>query len=627
MRLAASLALLLPALARGVPDGLPAAPLEAIAYHDNVSPAGHRAGSEWRLSLEVRRGLWLPNGPDRPGTPMLAFAEPGKAATIPGPLLRVPFGTAVRVQLRNRSDSTVVIRGLSGSSSPGDSLVLGPGAAGEARFVADVPGDHYYYGALPGRRVSDRRVEDGHLAGAFIVDPAAAPRAEHVIVLTGSWHSRDSTGALTNDRHLFVMNGRPWPHTLRLAGAVGDSMRFRIINASGDVHPMHLHGAYFRVQALGDGVRDTAYAPADEPLEVTHFMPRGTTMRAAWMPERPGTWLLHCHLTFHVIPNIGFGPDSVPFAVYDEALITPHAGHDPDRHVEESMGGLLMAITVPPPAGWSLPRAARRTVRMDVRADSAPGDPVPVISPVLHDERGTIAPAVRAGPGAPLLLREGEPTRIVVRNTTREPTAIHWHGMELESLYDGVVGLGGTPGSATRAVAPGDSFEVRMTPPRAGTFIYHTHFMEVRQQMAGLYGALIVLPRDAEWDEARDHLLIAGLPIEGTPVLNGFRGRLAPLVVRPGQAHRLRLINITTGSPNLTFVLVDADSALVHWTPIAKDGAAVPARRAVARPARQLVSMGETYDMAFTAPAPGTYRLRLQSAAGRVFAELPIEAR
>ena len=43
-------------------------------------------------------------------------------------------------------------------------------------------------------------------------------------------------------------------------------------------------------------------------------------------------------------------------------------------------------------------------------------------------------------------------------------------------------------------IAPGASFVAQMTPPRAGTFIYHTHIDDIKQLSSGLYGALIVLP-------------------------------------------------------------------------------------------------------------------------------------
>ena len=47
---------------------------------------------------------------------------------------------------------------------------------------------------------------------------------------------------------------------------MGDSVRWRWINASPAPHPMHLHGFYFDVGSLGNGTRDE---PLDEPaLEV-----------------------------------------------------------------------------------------------------------------------------------------------------------------------------------------------------------------------------------------------------------------------------------------------------------------------------------------------------------------------
>jgi hypothetical protein len=47
-----------------------------------------------------------------------------------------------------------------------------------------------------------------------------------------------------------------------------------------------------------------------------------------------------------------------------------------------------------------------------------------------------------------------------------QPTSIHWHGMELESAYDGVAGWARTGSRIAALIAPGDSFIVQMTPPR-----------------------------------------------------------------------------------------------------------------------------------------------------------------
>jgi len=73
--------------------------------------------------------------------------------------------------------------------------------------------------------------------------------------------------------------------------------------------------------------------------------------------------------------------------------------------------------------------------------------------------------------GPPIVLTSGEPVEIEVVNRMKEPTAIHWHGIELESYYDGVPNWTGTPEQTTPAVEPGKSFVARMAPPHPGTFI------------------------------------------------------------------------------------------------------------------------------------------------------------
>jgi FtsP/CotA-like multicopper oxidase with cupredoxin domain len=63
------------------------------------------------------------------------------------------------------------------------------------------------------------------------------------------------------------------------------------------------------------------------------------------------------------------------------------------------------------------------------------------------------------------VLKRGEPVEITLVNNLPEATAIHWHGMELDSYYDGVHGFGGMGLRVTPLVEPGDSFVVRFTPP------------------------------------------------------------------------------------------------------------------------------------------------------------------
>jgi FtsP/CotA-like multicopper oxidase with cupredoxin domain len=101
-----------------------------------------------------------------------------------------------------------------------------------------------------------------------------------------------------------------------------------------------------------------------------------------------------------------------------------------------------------------------------------------------------------SSPAPLLLLRRGEPVDIRVTNRLKEPTSIHWHGLELESYFDGVPGVGRMSSQVTPPILPGESFVAQMTPPRAGTFIYHTHWAHETQLPRGLYGPLLVVEPD-----------------------------------------------------------------------------------------------------------------------------------
>jgi FtsP/CotA-like multicopper oxidase with cupredoxin domain len=597
----------------------------SIVLNDNIAIAGTTSRSERTVALEIRRGLWSPFGRNHPGTPMLAFAERGKTASIPGPMIRVPLGTRLRVSVRNTLDTTMVVWGFwARTLGTRDSLVIPPHGRREVRFVVDAIGNYFYYGARYGTTFDSRYYDDSQLNGALIVDPPNGRTVrDRVLVIAMTYQGRGAKGRPSITHQLASFNGRPWPFTERFTYNLGDTIRFRIINASNDVHPIHLHGAFFRIDARGDLAKDSAYTSLQRRMAATEFMDVGTTMSMTWFPERPGTWLMHCHLTPHTIRDNRFGAEAEDSATFVPHAINGSAHRDPANHVVEGMGGLVVAVTVRPPKGWRPTADGGRLLRLVIPSDSGPGDAVQRFAPTLFDGDAQTGPVARTGPGAPIVLHQGEPTRILVVNHSPEATAIHWHGMELENYYDGVVGVGGSPGALSPAVMPGDSFEVRMTPPRAGTFIYHSHMLELRQTVGGLYGALIVLPQGATWDAEHDHVYVIGSPKILTVTLNGMRD-LAGLEVPVGATQRLRFINITVANPGLRVRIVRDDSTRAEWTTIAKDGMDLPPYQRLTGPAEHAISIGETYDFAFTPSQAGTYALQVRTAGGDLVSQQPI---
>jgi len=597
----------------------PSAPDSPIQWNDNRKAAGTLAHGVLTVALEARLGEWHPLDANQPGVRIFAFGEPGKLLQDPGPLLRVRVGTEIRAHVANHTDATLVVHGLASHRvNVMDTLVVPPGGTREARFTADAAGTYYYWASTRGEGFEDRQYEDAHLNGALIVDPAgAAPKPDRVFVVERWIPGVDSGGQPNSAFELFTINGRPWPYTERLTYDVGDSVRWRVINATNDVHPFHLHGFFFRMDAHGDIQQDTVYWPAARRMEVTEPLWDGTTMDLAWSPDRPGGWIFHCHLNWHVIPNPGLPPDTEPVADRAAHVENGYPGVPMEDHARYGMGGLVLGLYIRPPRGWTAYTGARRTLRLIVESDSTRGDSTRRFGYALQEGDG--APTAATVPGPAIVLHRGEPTRIWIVNHTAEMTQVHWHGLEIESRYDGVAGVSGTGGATMEPpIMPGDSFEVRVTPRRTGSYMYHTHINDIRQQSHGLYGPLIVLDSGATWNPDTDRVFITGDAPDYGPQLNGTR-RPAPLTLRAGTAYRFRLMNVTMGGPGLVFSLVKK-GAPITWIPLAKDAYDLPPWQAASRKATQAVSIGETYDFRVQAADTASAALELRTGGGRLVA-------
>ena len=411
-----------------------------------------------------------------------------------------------------------------------------------------------------------------------------------------------------------MINGRSWPHTERLTYSQGDSVRWRWINASEVNHPMHLHGFYYQIESRGDWRSEQVYRGEERPLVVTNLMRPGATMRVGWLPERAGNWIFHCHFAFHVSHHLKLGRGSTA---------TTHGS----SHAPHAMAGLVLGITVQPRVGVhaaSASASARPARNIRLLAQSAPKrfGPLAGLGYVVQDGPAEPPPDSIAIPGPVLVLQRGEPVRITVVNRLKEPTAVHWHGIELQSFPDGVPGWSGSPGRIMPPIAPGDSFVAEFVPPRAGTFIYHAHSNEQYQLGAGLYGALLVVDRNHPFDPDIDRLILVGgagpadsLPwfgFESPGLVNGSK-HPPPLDFSTGKTYRLRLININPDW-RVIFSLM-SDSALVNWRPIAKDGADLPSAQRGERSAYLLTGPGETADFEFTPTTPGELRLEAKTKA------------
>ena len=588
---------------------------EVIAPNDNRRSAGALVNDVATIRLFAGRGEWRPEKNTGPALDVAAFGEEGGPLQTPGPLLRVPEGADVVVRVRNGLAERLDIHGFfTRPAATGTIVSIPAGETREIRFAAGAPGTYHYWATTTGAVLSQRKAVESQLGGALVVDRKGDVPADRVFVMTQWDDSPVPLDAVltASTRVVFAINGFSWPHSERLDERVGRPVRWHLINLTHSIHPMHLHGFYFWVRGVGapSGLGYTTFAADQRGQVVTQALLAGATMQMEWTPERPGNWLLHCHIVSHVTPALRFWAPAGGSAGHEA-----HSAHD----ATTAMAGLVMGIRVSGDENApARPTVATPPRQLTLVMHRAPGywHPEDAYGFALRTDTREPQPRDVTVPGPLLVLTRGEPVEITLKNELPVATAIHWHGIELDSYYDGVPGWSGTATNTTPAIDPRGTFTVRFTPPRAGTFIYHTHSHDERQLASGLYGALVVVEPGETFDPARDHVVLLGM--QGTkdtevydrlPVVVNGSPKTA-LTLKAGVPNRLRFINITTNFSGLLISMVAANNPQppveLQWQPVAKDGADLPSSLRTARPAQQILGVGQTLDFVITPPATGS---------------------
>jgi FtsP/CotA-like multicopper oxidase with cupredoxin domain len=173
----------------------------------------------------------------------------------------------------------------------------------------------------------------------------------------------------------------------------------------------------------------------------------------------------------------------------------------------------------------------------------------------------------------------------------------------VESYYDGVSGWSGVGNQISPSIEPGSSFVAHLRPPRAGTFIYHTHWHEPSQLTNGIYGPLIVLPSAQKFDPTTDLTFVFSIgdfgELQELALIN-VTPQSKTLQLQTGKKYRFRLINISTNNQGMQVSLRNTNGP-VEWTTVAKDGIDLPPQTIKAQ---LTITLGETYDVEFSAATP-----------------------
>jgi hypothetical protein len=291
--------------------------------------------------------------------------------------------------------------------------------------------------------------------------------------------------------------------------------------------------------------------------------------------------------------------------------------------------GMIMTPETPPDAMRDMAAADRRLVSYRAPA-SAKGDRV--LAPRIENGikvfdldasviRWNILPRTqvtayainRQVPGPRLEFIEGDHVRINFTNHLPEPATMHWHGLVVPNRMDG-------PGYITQdPVPPGGRYTYEYVVQQAGTFFYHSHTRPDRQQALGLYGALIIRPRESaaepkanyeyvvqlqEWLNRDGQTYPAMLMEGGLPNFFTINGKAWPatdtLRMKVGETIKLRIIGT-----NNNFI----HPMHMHggpFTVVARDG--VPLNPAARFEADVInVGPGQRWDVIWPAREPGKW--------------------
>lgn len=225
-------------------------------------------------------------------------------------------------------------------------------------------------------------------------------------------------------------------------------------------------------------------------------------------------------------------------------------------------------------------------------------------------------------PGPTIQVYPGEIVNIRVYNKLHEPTSIHWHGLDIPNVMDGVPDIEPSP-----KIEPNSYFDYKFKITNApGTHMYHTHFNSSSQEMLGLGGAFIILdPYEISYSNIqRDYFImlqefhVNGLKMgevkpgiyDIDPMSHDFNfftmnGRCfpytTPINVKRGENVRVRLGNIA----------MEAHPIHMHghqFLITASDGNSIPYYNALKKNTINVAS-GETWDIIFRTDNPGIWPL------------------
>jgi FtsP/CotA-like multicopper oxidase with cupredoxin domain len=250
---------------------------------------------------------------EREFAPGLSVQCWGYNGSTPGPVIEAVEGDRIRVYVTNRLPEPTSVHwhgillpnGMDGVAGLNQRRIE-PGETFRYEFTLRQWGTYMYHPHF------DEMVQMGMgLMGMFVIhprEPQGPPVDRDFSIMLSEWKidpgtSRPDTSEMT-DFNVLTMNSKAFPGTAPLVVERGDRVRIRLGNLSAtDHHPIHLHGYQFKIVGTDGG----PIPEAGQWPETTVLVPVGSTRTIEFVADAPGDWAFHCHMTHHVMNQMGHG--------------------------------------------------------------------------------------------------------------------------------------------------------------------------------------------------------------------------------------------------------------------------------------------------------------------------------
>jgi len=227
----------------------------------------------------------------------------GFNGSAPGPTIQVDQGDHVRVIFDNHlpEPSSIHWHGFEDlvgyDGMPGISQEpVKPGGRFVYEFDIRQAGTYFYHSHMAMQEMTG-------MLGGFIMHPRTPyqPHCDKDFLLHLQEYAVLPNNTVPNTMNMeynwLLLNGKAGPASTPLIVRQGDRVRIRFVNLGMDHHPMHLHGYTFQVTGTEGGrIPETAWWPGNTVL-VGVAQARDVEIIA----DRPGDWMLHCHLPHHMM--------------------------------------------------------------------------------------------------------------------------------------------------------------------------------------------------------------------------------------------------------------------------------------------------------------------------------------